>query len=233
VSRDVLVDTADRVAEDVFGQGADLASDAFHAALPGVSLISGAKTLIQAFPMITLDFAGARGWLAKAAERLLEAARKKILNVYRHASDSVPGALGQLLIEPSVSLLGQLRDFPTDHLIESILRRFYDLKELRSRCKQQIDALNDSGRIAAYGRLQIIPEHAKSWLRWGSFRVGALTMAAPLLHGSVAGVAIPIVVGTLIFVFALWVTHDHLDSPSWWASLPRSQGVFTALLLTH
>jgi hypothetical protein len=229
VSKDDLIDTADLVVDDVFGQGADLTSDAFHAAVPGVSLISGGKTLIQLFPMITQRLDGARGWLAKAAQRLLEAARQKIISVLDRVRVGVPGPLGPILAEQKDNLLDQLRDFPTDHLIESVLRRFYNLDELGWRCKQKIDALDDIGRAAAYEQLQLIPEHAKSWLRWGSFGVGALNMAAPLLHGSGAGVTVHIAVGALIVVYALWVTHDHLDSPSWWQSLPRSRGVLTVL----
>ena len=229
VTRDVLVDMADAVVEDVFAKGADLASDAFHAAVPGVSLISGGKFLIQSLPMVMQPLDGARGWLAKAATRLLEAARKKIMNVYKQASAGASAPIEQLLVEPREKLVDQLRDFPTDLLIESVLRRFYHLDELRWNCQRKIDALGESGRAAAYEQLQLIPGHAKSWLRWGNWGVGALTMAAPLLHTSGVGIAIPIVVGALIVVYALWVTHDHLDSPSWWQSLPKSRGVLTVL----
>jgi hypothetical protein len=106
---------------------------------------------------------------------------------------------------------------------------FYTLDEFASGCKQKIDALDDSGRSAAYEEIRLIPEDARSWLQWGTFGVGALTMAAPLLFATGGGIPAPIAVGVLIIVYALWVTHDHLDSPSWWQSLSTSRAVLAVL----
>jgi hypothetical protein len=231
VTADALTDAADVVAEDVFARGADLASRAFHAAVPGVSLIGGAKSIIQSLPVVfqPVEHKYVRGWLAKTVRRLLEAAREKIMKVFKHILAHGPEPLENILSEQRDRLLDQLKDLPTDHLIESILRRFYDLDKLSRRCQQKVDVLDANGRAAAYEELQLIPGHTKSWLRWGGFGVGALNMAAPLLHGSVAGIPVHAALGTLLVVYALWVTHDHLDSPSWWRSLPNSRGVLAVL----
>jgi hypothetical protein len=229
VTRDALIDAVDVVAEDVFARGADLASRAFHAAVPGVSLIGGARSLIQSLPVVFQPLEHVRGWLARTARRLLEAARQKIMNVFKHILAHGPVPLDHILSEQRGRLLDQLKDLPTDHLIESILRRFYHLDELSGRCRQKADMLDASGIEAAYAQLQLIPGHTKSWLQWGRFGVGALNMAAPVLHGAVAGIPVHAALGTLIVVYALWVTHDHLDWPSWWQSLPNSRGVLAVL----
>jgi hypothetical protein len=229
VTKAALVDTAETVAEDVFAQGADLVSRAVHAAIPGVSLIGWGASLLRSTPNIWRPLEKVRGWLARAARRLLEAARQKIVRVFERCLDNVPVQLRQVLDDQAQQLRDQLEDFPTDHLMESVLRRLYNLDGLRMRCEQKIDPLNQKQRAIAYEQLQLIPGHAKSWLQWGRFGVGALGLTAPLLHSASVGIPVPIAVGSLIVLYALWVTHDHLDSPSWWESLPKSRGILRVL----
>lgn len=228
VTKAALVDTADTVVEDVFAQGADLASKAFHAAIPTPQLIGWGSSLVESFTLILDPLPAVRGWLAKTARRLLEAAREKITRIFDRFVANSSGVPVQALADHAHRLLSHLVDFSTDRLIARGLRSFYNLDGLRMRCQQKIDPLNQNQRTIAFERLQEIPGHTKSWLQWGRYGASALSLAAPLLHGAGA-IPVPIAVGSLIVFYALWVTHDHLDWPSWWRSLLKSRGVLAVL----